>query len=245
MSWFKMHRGWMDNKIFRGQRFSYHAAWLWMIEKAVWKKRGDLDRGEFTYTLRDMATTFHWSPNKVSRFVNILCHHNMLETRKDGPMKTSRTIYKIKNFDKYQDVSRDTEQVTGEGTDEDTSEDNDKEIKKGRTNSDAGASGEIHQLFPEEAPPSKSKTPTVKDACFDMGKPMLKGVDDPGKLIGKLLKDNKRADVHDAIMAARGKGLSGMDAFRYCQGVLTRVKDEEDDDWDAVPHAGIYAENDS
>lgn len=111
----KLHRGWRDSSIFRGE-FSRSDAWIWLIENAAWKPtrariKGvtvEIGRGELTFAQRFMAEQWGWSKSRVDRFIAELRAEGMIETRsKIGAISghkagQGQAILKLCNYDKYQ-----------------------------------------------------------------------------------------------------------------------------------------------
>lgn len=111
----KLHRGWRDNEIFRGE-FSRADAWVWLIEHAAWKptkarikgKTVQIERGELTFSVRFMAEKWGWSKSRVDRFLAELRAESMIETRsKIGTTAghkagQGQAIITLCNYDKYQ-----------------------------------------------------------------------------------------------------------------------------------------------
>lgn len=112
----KLHRGWRDNDIFRGE-FSRADAWVWLIEQAAWKARPvrikgqtvQIERGELSLSQRFMADAWGWSKSRVDRFLAELRREGMIETRsKIGATAghhagQGQCIISICNYAKYQD----------------------------------------------------------------------------------------------------------------------------------------------
>lgn len=112
----KLHRGWRDNTIFRGE-FSRADAWVWMIENACWKPERvrvkgaaiTLERGELSFSQRFLAEKWGWSKSRVDRFIADLRQECMIETRsKIGASANhnagqGQCIIKLCNYTKYQD----------------------------------------------------------------------------------------------------------------------------------------------
>ena len=108
MSFYKMHRGWMENPALVGAREQYcrRAAWAWMIEQAVWKPRAlnisgktiHLERGQFSFSLRYLAAAWGWSVASVRRFIERLETDTMIGTSTG----TGQLVITICNYDKYQ-----------------------------------------------------------------------------------------------------------------------------------------------
>ena len=102
--WFKVHRGWMENSVFKDDL--ERLCWLWFIEKAAWQDthhnihgaRCDVPRGSLFITQRCIATRFRWSTNKVGRFLSRLENENMIEYKTEA----GKGQITICNYDKYQ-----------------------------------------------------------------------------------------------------------------------------------------------
>lgn len=131
----RLHRGWRDSDVFADEPMSEREAWLWLIEHAAWKpitrsnakrERVRIERGQLHVSLRALEKAFGWGKNKVARYIQRLCDHDMLGTASGQ----SGTILTILNYSKYQDErdSRDTEAGTASGQSRDTH----KEGKEGK-----------------------------------------------------------------------------------------------------------------
>lgn len=102
--WFKVHRGWMENPVFKDD--SERLCWLWLIEKAAWQPthhnihgaRCDVPRGSLFITQRCIATRFRWSTNKVGRLLSRLENENMIEYKTEA----GKGQITICNYEKYQ-----------------------------------------------------------------------------------------------------------------------------------------------
>ena len=102
-----MHRGWMDNDVFRG-KFCRAGAWVWLIENACWKSRRfdikgktvTLERGQLVASLRYMAKAWGWSRDAVARYLTRLETETMIKTA----TATGETVITICNYNRYQDI---------------------------------------------------------------------------------------------------------------------------------------------
>jgi len=109
-----MHRGWMDNPVFKAEPFCEKLAWIWLIEAASYEPhqmriRGSqkiiaIKRGQLVTANRVLAEKWTWSVNRVRRFLENLKIHGMIDTQSD----TLHTIITICNYDKYQATLRNT-----------------------------------------------------------------------------------------------------------------------------------------
>ena len=112
---YQMHRGWMDNTIFRG-KFCRAAAWVWLIENAAWRPRKfdikgktvTLHRGQLTASLRFMASAWGWKHDAVKRWLTRLETETMIAT----DTATGETVITICNYDRYQASVEETATAT-------------------------------------------------------------------------------------------------------------------------------------
>jgi hypothetical protein len=115
MSYYQMHRGWMDHAVFRNAPYSQRDAWCWLIENAVWKKvrtpvEGGivtLQRGQLAYSLRYLAKAWKWrSDKKVRVFLRHLQDDGMVlfskSPKTDAGKDAGRSVITICNYDRYQ-----------------------------------------------------------------------------------------------------------------------------------------------
>lgn len=115
----KLHRGWRDNPIFRGE-YSRADAWVWLLENTCWKasrfdikgKVIELQRGQLCVSRHQLAKAWSWSPSAVERFLARLETEHMIE-RSTGQGKSVLTIV---NYSKYQDRASETGQENGQAT---------------------------------------------------------------------------------------------------------------------------------
>ncbi len=106
--YYRMYRGWMDNKVFASEPFSRAQAWEWMISEAAWKDRTitigfsehELVRGQLCKSVRVLAENWKWDVAKVFRFLSRLENENMITT----DTETSVKRITICNYEKYQDA---------------------------------------------------------------------------------------------------------------------------------------------
>ena len=126
---YQMHRGWMDNAVFRS-KFCRAAAWVWLIESAAWKPRKfdikgknvTLGRGQLVASIRYMAEAWGWNRGAVDRYLTRLKTETMIETA----TVTGETVITICNYDIYQNGADETvtanvtANVTGAGQERDS-----------------------------------------------------------------------------------------------------------------------------
>lgn len=112
--YYLMHRGWMENDLFRWQRtepFDTRSAWVWLIEHAQYEpataliagKPVELQRGQLSYSYRYLARAWGWSEARVRRYCVAAASLQMLRCVSDA----GQAVITICNYDKYQVVPRD------------------------------------------------------------------------------------------------------------------------------------------
>lgn len=176
--YYLMHRGWLDHPALTDGEFCRRAMWCDMIEMAAWRshrrnvagKTIELQRGEFTASLRFLAARWGCSKAKVERLVSRLKTETMIETRTE----TGQLVIRICNYERFQRVPDETETPsetlieTEAGQQRDSSE-----TKENTSNSINTMKGSL--FGPEEQKPSRRKPETpfpeteeFKQACLAM-----------------------------------------------------------------------------
>lgn len=108
MSWYRMHRGWMDNPILKG-KFCRALAWEWLIAEAAFDhgkaivagKVADLSRGQLSHSIRHIAGVWGWSKDATARFLKALQRENMIRVE----TATGQLLITICNYELYQAAS--------------------------------------------------------------------------------------------------------------------------------------------
>ncbi len=98
MSFYLMHRGWMDNKLFSSVKrdpLCKRAAWVWLIERAAFDGEG---RGHLSHSIRYLAEAWGWPTTKVFDFLKACVRERMIQC--SGGKR--ETIITICNYNKYQ-----------------------------------------------------------------------------------------------------------------------------------------------
>lgn len=152
---YSIHRGIWDHPFFKQEEYTEREAWIWMVGAAVYAPctihdRGrsiDLNRGEFSYSLRDLAAQFGWSKTRVNGYLNRLEREKMLISRKDRERTEKKTtnrdskkdreksIYTVVNYDDYQplinktEISEDSKKDREKSINEDSPKDKKKAIE--------------------------------------------------------------------------------------------------------------------
>jgi hypothetical protein len=112
-----MHRGWMDNPVFKREAFTDREAWLWMIEQSSFEphkiryhsKMIEVGRGQIPTSYRNLKDKFGWGNERVKRFLSLLESEQMV-TLQTG---TGFLIITICNYDKYQNTLTKAGTVSG------------------------------------------------------------------------------------------------------------------------------------
>lgn len=103
--YYKMHRGWMDNPLFKDEPYSEQMAWCYLIEKAAWDNTNmagvDIERGQLFVSERYLASAWGWSKKKVRLFLERTTKRTMTTIIRE---RKGTTII-INNYKKYQDNS--------------------------------------------------------------------------------------------------------------------------------------------
>jgi hypothetical protein len=110
--YYRMHRGWMDKRIFEREPYCRRAAWAWLIENAMFADSKDLSRGQLRHSLRYLGSVWGWPEAKVRRFLSALSgRHNGQNCRSLAGIEPNmircvtdagKTLITICNYDKYQ-----------------------------------------------------------------------------------------------------------------------------------------------
>lgn len=111
MSYYLLHRGWLDHELFGvDEPYCKRAAWAWLIEHAAYTARQvriagklvTLQRGQLTYSLRYLARAWGWNQEKVRRFLADLAARDMVVTANATASVTAQTVVTICNYERYQ-----------------------------------------------------------------------------------------------------------------------------------------------
>lgn len=115
-----------SNPVLEDEKFDRLHAWLWMIERANYRrvtiifngKKRQLKRGQFITSTRKLATAFGWSVAKVRRFLSDLERNNMIKMERN----TNGTLLTIEKYTFYQGSAHTNEHTlsTNEYTNEHT-----------------------------------------------------------------------------------------------------------------------------
>ena len=105
--WIKLHYQTLDSDFWdMGEPFDYPHAFLHVLLSANWKpgkmlcngRVVSINRGQWMTSTVKLAKTFHWSREKVCRWLKIMKEYGMLESSATG----LGTLITIVNYDKFQ-----------------------------------------------------------------------------------------------------------------------------------------------
>lgn len=114
---FAVARSVWGHEAFAEEPYSEREAWIWLVGSAAWKacrtRAGELDRGEFTFSLRFLMEKWKWkNKDRVHRFMKRLQKRDMIrDTSRNGHL-----IYSINKYNDFQVVGlpkRDKERTVG------------------------------------------------------------------------------------------------------------------------------------
>lgn len=80
MGWYRMHRGWMEDDLWKYNKYSSREAWCWLIENAKYEDEEEfiagelvkIERGSLVQTERQLAKKWKWGRQKVRTFLKNL-----------------------------------------------------------------------------------------------------------------------------------------------------------------------------
>lgn len=104
--YYRMHRGWQDHPVFGSDAFSRRDAWEWLISHAAWKetrvgvgsKTVTLKRGQLSYSIRFLASTWRWDEKRVRRCLDKFQNADMIA----AATAAGQTVITICNYEQYQ-----------------------------------------------------------------------------------------------------------------------------------------------
>lgn len=106
MSWYRMHRGWMEDDLWKYNKYSSREAWCWLIENANFEDREEftngelvkIDRGSLVQTERQLAKKWKWGRQKVRTFLKNLKKVGKIDVK----LTHKITQIYVLNYDTYQ-----------------------------------------------------------------------------------------------------------------------------------------------
>jgi len=134
--WIKLHRNIQEHWLWQDEPYDKARAWIDLLFLANYEDKktsykGSViicKRGDVNLSFSDLAERWHWSRQRVSRFIKLLESDQMVR----ASVTTRRTVITIVNYDKFQCVSSTdvTNNITDSITDGGQIADTTKEIKK-------------------------------------------------------------------------------------------------------------------
>ena len=133
--WIKIYRKIRESAVWNNNEpFDYRSAWIDLIMEANVKPntfiyKGQtitVKRGEYYTSIRKLSLRWHWSKDKVNRFLNILIKLNMIRKHKDIRCATLLTLV---NYNDYQ-VDPDSNKDRHKDGHKDSNKDTDKSLYK-------------------------------------------------------------------------------------------------------------------
>ena len=133
--WIKVYRKIRESAVWNNNEpFDYRSAWIDLIMEAnvrpntfIYKGQTiTVKRGEYYTSIRKLSLRWHWSKDKVNRFLNILIKLNMISKHKDIRCATLLTLI---NYDDYQ-VDPDSKKDRHKDSDKDRHKDTGKSLYK-------------------------------------------------------------------------------------------------------------------
>lgn len=241
MSYYLMHRGWLDHEMFgEDEPFCRRAAWAWLIENAAFDrtrvriagKTVELARGQLSYSLRFLAKTWSWGHERVRRFLAELRQRDMIETEGE----TGQTVITIRNYTIYQaheKSARQPKRRTRDRSETNKKEGNEESLSvdpDGSTGADAEAPAPSRAAVAVKSSPMKE----LWDKAVCVLGPGSRG------LIGSARKKHGDYAVMEALLATEGECAS--EPIPYFMGCLRNVQpSSEGFDYRKSPGATIYA----
>jgi hypothetical protein len=110
MSFYLLHRGWMENEVFSDEPFCDRLAWLWLIQEASFEPHRiryknemvDVGIGQVPTSYRRLVEKWKWGIHRVRNFLLLLESEQMI-TRQTA---TGFLIITVSNYEKYQKPSK-------------------------------------------------------------------------------------------------------------------------------------------
>lgn len=164
--WIKVYRKIRETAIWNNNEpFDYRSAWIDLIMEANVKPntfiyKGQtitVKRGEYYTSVRKLSVRWHWSKDKVNRFLNLLIKLDMIRKHKDIRCATLLTIVNYGDYQNVTDSNKDRHKDIHKDTDKDTDESlykkdkKDKKEEKGQSASPEEDPGKEDLVFDEES----------------------------------------------------------------------------------------------
>lgn len=145
--WVKIYRQIRDSAIWLSDTpFDYRSAWIDLIMEANVKGREivykgqiiKIKRGDVYTSIRKLAERWHWSKDKVTRYLKLLSDLGMIKRDSSVKCATLLTIVKYEDFQNRKDSNKDSDEDTDKDTHKDSDKDTDKSLLKNIKNDKEG-----------------------------------------------------------------------------------------------------------
>lgn len=145
--WVKIYRQIRDSAIWLSDTpFDYRSAWIDLIMEANVKGREivykgqiiKIKRGDVYTSIRKLAERWHWSKDKVTRYLRLLSDLGMIKRDSSVKCATLLTIVKYEDFQNRKDSNKDSDEDTDKDTHKDSDKDTDKSLLKNIKNDKEG-----------------------------------------------------------------------------------------------------------
>ena len=162
--WIRVYRKLRESAIWdNNEPFDYRSAWIDLIMEANVKPntiiyKGQtikIKRGEYYTSVRKLSLRWHWSKDKVNRFLKILIKLDMIRKHEEVKCATLLTIVNYNDYQYEADSNKDRRKDSNKDTDKDTDKSlykKDKERKENKKDAPLD-SEESAALEEDEEPP--------------------------------------------------------------------------------------------
>ncbi|AUQ64419.1 hypothetical protein [Phaeobacter inhibens] len=219
--WICSYRKIWDHPIFSGSAHRV-GVWHWMLHKAAWKdtrfnvggKMIDVKRGQLCVSQRQMEAETGMGRQALRTFLGLLEAEGAITQIVTGKATQRRTIITVCNYEEYQ--AREAASSPSANPPATRQQPNKEQVNNKTTSPD----GEDAAAPPTEPGGEVVVVSASTQAVWKVGKPILAamGVRDPGRMIGKWIKEAGPPAVLFAIEAAQQAGTR--DPIPYITEVL-------------------------
>ena len=113
--WYRAHRGWMTDPVFRPEPFTEREAYLWSVERASYRDHDQwfcssqypVQRGEFVTSTNRMADELGWKPKRVRLFIDRMVRAGKWARRKAYEGAKAPTVLIVCDYEETQAAPRD------------------------------------------------------------------------------------------------------------------------------------------
>lgn len=197
-----MHRGWMDNPVFKDEPYTEREAWEWIISHAAYAPTVhrvggalvSIGRGQIAVTLRDMAEAWKWSKDRAARFLKTLQKADMICAETATQARQAKTVITVCNYSKYQVAQDTTETETATQTRQEPRQERDTDETLKKEGKEVKEKNKIPSSLRSEGAPQVVQLPLP-------GAPEPRPDDEPASL------DKRVFDRGVEVLGPRGRGI--------------------------------------